>query len=78
MTVDQGLIGGARVKIGDQVIDSSVRGQLAAMAIGCEAITATRRKDECMQLKPSEISELISIQDPEPPRSRRTSAPRAR
>lgn len=32
VTVDKGLIGGVQVKIGDEVIDSSVRGQLAAMA----------------------------------------------
>ena len=31
MTVDRQLIGGARVQVGDEVIDSSVRGQLAAM-----------------------------------------------
>ena len=32
VTVDKGLIGGLQVKIGDEVIDSSVRGQLATMA----------------------------------------------
>lgn len=32
VTVDKELIGGVRVQIGDEVIDSSVRGQLAAMA----------------------------------------------
>jgi F-type H+-transporting ATPase subunit delta len=32
VTVDTQLIGGVRVSIGDEVIDSSVRGQLAAMA----------------------------------------------
>jgi F-type H+-transporting ATPase subunit delta len=31
VAVDKGLIGGVRVKIGDEVIDSTVRGQLAAM-----------------------------------------------
>jgi F-type H+-transporting ATPase subunit delta len=32
VTVDERLIGGVRVQVGDEVIDSSVRGQLAAMA----------------------------------------------
>jgi F-type H+-transporting ATPase subunit delta len=32
VTVDKELIGGLQVKIGDELIDSSVRGQLAAMA----------------------------------------------
>ena len=32
VTVDKELIGGVRVQVGDEVIDSSVRGQLAAMA----------------------------------------------
>lgn len=32
VTVDKGLIGGVRVQVGDEVIDSSVRGQLATMA----------------------------------------------
>src|SRR5262245_16161481 len=32
VTVDKGLIGGIRVQVGDEVIDGSVRGQLAAMA----------------------------------------------
>jgi len=32
VTVDQELIGGVRVQVGDEVIDSSVRGQLATMA----------------------------------------------
>lgn len=32
VTVDQELIGGVRVQVGDEVIDSSVRGQLAVMA----------------------------------------------
>jgi F-type H+-transporting ATPase subunit delta len=32
VAIDKELIGGVRVKIGDEVIDSSVRGQLAAMA----------------------------------------------
>jgi F-type H+-transporting ATPase subunit delta len=33
VTVDKELIGGLQVKIGDEVIDGSVRGQLAAMAV---------------------------------------------
>jgi F-type H+-transporting ATPase subunit delta len=32
VTVDKELIGGVRVQVGDEMIDSSVRGQLAAMA----------------------------------------------
>jgi F-type H+-transporting ATPase subunit delta len=32
VTVDRGLIGGARVVVGDEVIDGSVRGKLATMA----------------------------------------------
>ena len=32
--VDQDLIGGARITVGDQVIDGSVRGKLAALAAG--------------------------------------------
>ena len=32
VTVVSDLIGGVRIAVGDQVIDSSVRGQLAAMA----------------------------------------------
>lgn len=32
VTVNKELIGGVRVQVGDEVIDSSVRGQLAAMA----------------------------------------------
>lgn len=32
VTVDEGLIGGLVVKIGDQVIDNSIRGQLEALA----------------------------------------------
>jgi len=32
VTVNQELIGGVRVQVGDEVIDSSVRGQLATMA----------------------------------------------
>jgi F-type H+-transporting ATPase subunit delta len=32
VTVDRELIGGVRVQVGDEVIDSSVRGQLATMA----------------------------------------------
>ena len=32
VTVDKELIGGVRVQVGDEVIDSSVRGQLATMA----------------------------------------------
>ena len=32
ITVDRQLIGGVRVQVGDEVIDGSVRGQLAAMA----------------------------------------------
>ena len=32
VTVDKELIGGVRVQVGDEVIDSTVRGQLAAMA----------------------------------------------
>lgn len=32
ITVNKELIGGVRVQVGDEVIDSSVRGQLAAMA----------------------------------------------
>ena len=32
VTVDPGLIGGVRVTVGDEVIDSTVRGHLAAMA----------------------------------------------
>lgn len=32
VTLDKELIGGVRVQVGDEVIDSSVRGQLAAMA----------------------------------------------
>ncbi len=31
VTVDAGLIGGARMQVGDEVIDGSVRGRLAAM-----------------------------------------------
>jgi F-type H+-transporting ATPase subunit delta len=31
--VDAGLIGGARIQVGDEVIDGSVRGKLAAMAV---------------------------------------------
>ncbi|HEX9685831.1 MAG TPA: F0F1 ATP synthase subunit delta [Burkholderiales bacterium] len=31
--VDAGLIGGARMQVGDEVIDGSVRGKLAAMAV---------------------------------------------
>ena len=32
MAVDQELIGGIKVVVGDEVIDGSVRGKLAAMA----------------------------------------------
>ena len=32
VTVNKELIGGVRVQVGDEVIDSSVRGQLATMA----------------------------------------------
>ena len=34
VTVDPQLIGGARIAVGDEVIDGSVRGKLAAMAAG--------------------------------------------
>ncbi|MFM9969202.1 MAG: F0F1 ATP synthase subunit delta [Burkholderiales bacterium] len=34
VTVDQGLIGGALIRVGDQVIDGSVRGKLEAMRNG--------------------------------------------
>ena len=33
VNVDAGLIGGARMQVGDEVIDGSVRGQLAALAV---------------------------------------------
>jgi F-type H+-transporting ATPase subunit delta len=33
VTVDQALIGGVKVAIGDEVVDGSVRGKLAAMAV---------------------------------------------
>ena len=32
MTVDKELIGGVRIAVGDEVIDGSVRGKLAAMS----------------------------------------------
>jgi F-type H+-transporting ATPase subunit delta len=32
VNVDAGLIGGVRMQVGDEVIDGSVRGRLAAMA----------------------------------------------
>jgi len=34
VTVDKELIGGARIAVGDEVIDGSVRGKLAALAAG--------------------------------------------
>lgn len=36
VTVDPELIGGARIAVGDQVIDASVRGKLAAMSIALQ------------------------------------------
>ena len=38
VSVDQGLIGGVRIAVGDEVIDGSVRGKLAAMAAGLAKI----------------------------------------
>ena len=34
VSIDKELIGGARVTVGDQVIDGSVRGRLASLAAG--------------------------------------------
>ena len=36
VTVDPELIGGARIAVGDQVIDASVRGKLAAMSVALQ------------------------------------------
>lgn len=36
VTVDPELIGGARITVGDQVIDASVRGKLAAMSVALQ------------------------------------------
>ena len=33
VSIDQELIGGAKIVVGDEVIDGSVRGKLAAMAV---------------------------------------------
>ncbi len=74
MFVRPELIGGARVTVGDNVIDATVAEQLRAMAV---QLRASRRRDphfdrkaarrtraaadvrKTMQLNPSEISELI-------------------
>ena len=50
------LIGGIRVVVGDEVLDTSVRARLEQMKT---ALTAERRQEKTMQLNPAEISELI-------------------
>ena len=37
VSLDPELIGGARIAVGDQVIDASVRGKLAAMATALQS-----------------------------------------
>jgi F-type H+-transporting ATPase subunit delta len=36
-TIDESLIAGAVISVGDQVIDGSAKGRLAAMAVGVKA-----------------------------------------
>jgi F-type H+-transporting ATPase subunit delta len=37
VSVDQELIGGVKVEIGDEVLDASVRGKLEAMAVALKS-----------------------------------------
>ena len=61
--IDRALIGGALIKVGDEVIDGTVRGGSRAWPRRCALNKSHLPAGTSMQqLKPSEISELIRNQ----------------
>ncbi len=63
--MDESLIGGVRVVVGDEVLDTSGQGPSGTNESGPHCVSAAevsanqRKKERVMQLNPAEISELI-------------------